>query len=377
MSDDSQQQERTEEPTPRRLEKARAEGKVARSRELTTFVMLFAGILSLTSLSGALFTALGEVMTEAFSFEQQYLVEPREMLILLALLGERSLSALLPLFLIMVLVAALAPMLIGGFLMSATSLKPKWSKIDPIKGFGRIFSAQAIAELAKVLAKVALLSSVVAMFLLSRVDDFLALLTLPAMAAISTGLYLAALVCGLMILTLILVSLIDVPFQLWSHTKQLRMTREEIRRELKDSDGDPQLKARIRAQQQEMARRRMMDNVATADVVITNPTHFAVALSYAQANEGAPRVVAKGAERVALRIRELAKEHKVPLLEAPALARSLYRHVDLDQEIPYELYTAVAEVMAWALNLKRLPDHMQGVVPEPAALAIPASHRVE
>mgnify|MGYP001120334191 CR=1 FL=1 len=377
MSDDNSQHDKTEEATPRRLEKAREEGQVARSRELTTFTMLLAGVVALWSFSAHLYNSTRTIMQDALVFDVQGATDVNVMFSSAATLFEAGLSALTPLFVFMTVVALVAPMLLGGFLISAKSLAPKLSKLNPVKGLQRIFSAQALAELAKVLAKIILLGSVAATFLVSRLDDFIALLHQPLAAAIAGMLRLATEVCGLMVLALVLVILIDVPFQLWNHAKQLRMTKEEIKREHKDSDGDPQLKARIRQQQQSMAGRRMMSNIPTADVVITNPTHYAVALKYDEASMGAPRGGAKGSDAVAQKIRTLASQSDVPLLEAPPVARALYRHVDLEREVPLELYPVVAEVMAWGVNLKRLPANERQHLPVPTDLQVPEALRTD
>src|SRR5690606_29077096 len=230
--------------------------------------------------------------------------------------------------------------LLGGWLLSAKSLQPQFSKLNPMKGLGRIFSSQALAELGKVLAKALLVGSVITFFLRAKIGEFLALMNQPIQQALVNALTLAATACAIMVACLMLVILIDVPYQLWTHAKKLRMSKEELVREHKESDGDPQMKSRIRSLQQSMARKRMMSKIPDADVIITNPTHYAVALRYEPERMAAPRVVAKGADAVAAKIRELGREHNVPLLEAPPLARALYAHVDLDREVPGELYTA-------------------------------------
>jgi len=377
LADDTSQQEKTEEATPRRLEKAREEGQVARSRELTTFTMLLGGVLSLWSLSAYLYGEVRLIMERALLFDRRGATEIEAMVSSAAVLFQQGLYALLPLFFFMAVLALVAPMLLGGFLISAKSLSPQLSKLNPLKGLKRIFSVQALVELAKVIAKILLLGSVAAMALLSRYPDFMALMHQPVAKALAAMLSLATQVCGLMVLSMVVVILIDVPFQLWNHARQLRMTREEIKQEHKDSDGDPQMKARIRGQQQAMARRRMMSKVPDADVIVTNPTHYAVALKYDDTAMAAPRVVAKGADEVALRIRELGKDNGVPTLEAPAVARALFRHVDLDREVPFELYTVIAEIMAWAVNLKRSDGRRQQSFPAPTNLVVPESLQVE
>ncbi|RUO59070.1 flagellar biosynthesis protein FlhB [Pseudidiomarina insulisalsae] len=368
--DDTEQQEKTEEPTARKRQKSRDEGQVARSRELTTFVLLFGGLLLLWSFSQSLFQRLGQVMEQSFSFDRQQIVESGPMLQNVLRLGEHSLWSVLPLFIGMLLLALVAPALLGGWVASAKSLQPKFEKLNPIKGLKRTFSVQALAELGKAIAKTVLVGGVLGLFLWSQRQELLELMRLPVKQALTSALELAAQACFYMILTLIVVALADIPYQLFNHTKKLRMSKEELKRETKETDGDPHIKAKIRQQQQAMARRRMMAEIPNADVVITNPTHFAVALRYDESKMGAPRVVAKGTDRVAAKIRELAEAHGVPRLELPPLARSLHQHVGLDQEVPVALYTAVAEVLAWAMQIKRA-----GTVPPPEQVSIPDDYK--
>lgn len=377
MADETSDQDKTEPATPRRIEKAREEGQVPRSREMATFLLLLGGVGGLWSMGGVFANHLGLVMERAFLFDRRHAFEPTRMLMHAADLVERSLYTMLPLFLLLVVLALAAPMLLGGWSLSAKSMQPKLSKLNPVKGLQRLFSSQALAELGKAIAKSVLVGSVVVTYLAAKRGEFMALMDQPIAMALFNTVQLAATACGLMVLALVLVILIDVPYQLWSHAKKLRMSKEEIKREHKESEGDPQLKARIRSQQQTVARSRMMSKVPEADVIVTNPTHYAVALRYDDSRMAAPRVVAKGLDAVAERIRLLGAEHNIPLLEAPPLARTLYRHVDLDREIPADLYSAVAEVLAWAFRLRRvraeggdLPDPPQEL-PVPADLEVP------
>ena len=376
MADQDSDQEKTEEATPRRLEKSREEGQVARSRELATFMLLLAGVIGLWSMGGLLYDQLGVVMEQAFLFERRQALETTPMLTNALNLGERTLYALMPLFLLLTVVALVAPALLGGWLISAKSLKPQLGKLNPVKGLKRLFGVQALVELAKAIAKSLLVGSVAVTFLYMNRGDFMALMDQPIQQALAKAMGMAAEACGLMVLTLLVVILIDVPYQLWSHAKKLRMSKDEVKREHKESEGDPQVKGRIRQQQQAMARGRMMSKVPEADVIITNPSHYAVALEYQETGMSAPRVVAKGADEVAARIRELGEEHGVPRLEAPPLARALYHHVDLDAEIPADLYTAVAEVLAWAFGLKRAAKEGGEAPPSPENLTVPASLEV-
>ncbi|SEL75494.1 flagellar biosynthesis protein FlhB [Halomonas daqiaonensis] len=376
MADQDSDEEKTEEATPRRLEKSREEGQVARSRELATFMLLLGGVIGLWSMGSMLYDQLGVVMEQAFLFERRHALETTPMLANALNLGQRTLYALLPLFLLLTVVALVAPALLGGWLISAKSLKPQLSKLDPFKGLKRLFGVQALVELAKAIAKSVLVGSVAIAFLYLNRGEFMALMDQPIQQALAKAMWMAAQASGLMVLTLLVVILIDVPYQLWSHAKKLRMSKDEVKREHKESEGDPQVKARIRQQQQAMARGRMMSKVPEADVIITNPSHYAVALQYQETGMSAPRVVAKGADAVAARIREVGEEHGVPRLAAPPLARALYQHVDLDAEIPMDLYTAVAEVLAWAFGLKRAAKEGGEAPPSPENLPVPASLEV-
>ncbi|WP_447045194.1 flagellar biosynthesis protein FlhB [Vreelandella sp. H-I2] len=371
MADNDSDQEKTEEATPRRKEKAREEGQVPRSRELNTFLLLLGGVIGLWSMGNMLYDQLGTVMEQAFLFERRQAMESTPMLVNALDLGQRTLFAMTPLFLLLTVIALVAPGLLGGWLISGKSMQPKFSKLNPIKGVKRILSTQALIELAKAIAKSVLVGGVAAIFLYYNIGKFMALMDLPIQQALANALRMAAQAAGLMVLVLIVVILIDVPFQLWDNAKKLRMSQEEIKREHKESEGDPQVKARIRQQQQAMARGRMMSKVPQADVIITNPTHYAIALSYQEGSMGAPRLVAKGADAVAARIREIGEEAGVPRLQAAPLARALYYHVDLEAEVPAELYTAVAEVMAWAYRLKQVAHQGGEMPPTPDNLPVP------
>ncbi|MFP4076323.1 MAG: flagellar biosynthesis protein FlhB [Halochromatium sp.] len=374
--DQSSDQEKTEEATPRRLEKAREEGQVPRSRELTTFVMLLAGVAGFWLGGALIYDQLGLIMEQAFLFERREAFEVPPMLIKAADLIERSLFTMMPLFLLLAVVALASPALLGGWLISGKSLQPQLSKLNPLKGLKRMLGVQALVELAKAIAKSLLIGGVAVAFLVANRGIYMDLMGLPIQQAIAKTLELAVMGSGLMVLTLLIVILIDVPYQLWSHAKKLRMSKDEVKREHEESEGDPQIKARIRQQQQAMARGRMMSKVPEADVIITNPEHFAVALRYDEQAMAAPRLVAKGVDRVALRICELGDAHAIPRLQAPALARALYRYVDLDAEIPMALYTAVAEVMAWAFQLRRAKAAGETPPPTPHDLPIPEALQV-
>lgn len=368
---ETSKEDQTEAATPRRIEKAREEGQVARSREMNTFVMLLAGIAGLWLLGGHLYDELGQVMEQALLFDRAQLFDTARMLSTLWTLAQTALFALAPFFALMVLAALAAPALLGGLVITLKAVRPQFSRVNPISGLARLFSVQVLVELAKAIAKASLIGLVIYTFLRNHLDQLLTLPHMPAQKALAAMMSLTASACAMCVASLIIVVGMDVPYQLWTYAKNLRMSKEEQRQEHKNSDGDPHVKAKIRQVQQARARRRMMSKVPKADVIVTNPSHFAVALSYQKEKNGAPRVVAKGADDVALRIREIATEHYLPILEAPPLARALYFHVDLDREIPLELYTVVAEVVAWAIRLKRVGEQGGDLPPTPVNLNVP------
>lgn len=377
MAEDSDE-EKTEDPTPQRLEKAREEGQVARSRELTTFLMLVTAIAALWMTSGWFVDAVLTVGRTGFGFDAGVAHDSSRMLSHIVAQLFTIARGIAPLMGVLLIMALVAPNLLGGLLISAKSLKVDVNRLNPIKGLGRVFSANAVAELGKAVAKSVLIGSVAAGFIYAHLGEMIGLAGQDPATAIVHALRLVFFCCALMVLVFVVVVAIDVPFQIWSHHKKLRMSLKEIKDEHKENEGDPQIKARIREQQQRMARSRMMAAVPDADVVVTNPSHYAVALVYDGERMGAPRVVAKGADEVAARIRELAAEHRIPRLAAPPLARALYRHADLNTEIPAALYTAVAEVLAWVYQLDRTrreggpaPDTPRDI-DVPPELAVPA-----
>ncbi|RQO55746.1 flagellar biosynthesis protein FlhB [Pseudomonas sp. KBW05] len=368
---ETSKEDKTEAASPRRIEKAREEGQVPRSREMNTFVMLLAGIGGLWLMGGHLYDSLGQVMEQALLFDRAQLFDTARMLTVLWQLSQNTLLALAPFFALMTFAALAAPALLGGLVITLAAVRPQFSRVNPISGLARLFSVQVLVELAKAVAKATLIGTVAYFFLKSHLDQLLTLPNMPAPKALATVMSLTASACAMCVAALIIVVGMDAPYQLWTYAKNLRMSKEEQRQEHKNADGDPHIKAKIRQVQQARARRRMMSKVPKADVIVTNPSHFAVALSYQKDKNGAPRVVAKGADDVALRIREIAAEHHLPMLEAPPLARALYFHVDLDREIPIELYTVVAEVVAWAIRLKRVSEHGGDLPPTPANLSVP------
>ncbi len=363
--------EKTEPASPRRLEKAREEGQVARSRELSTLILLGSAIGGLWLTAASLGSSMQTALRQGLQFDRAIAFDTSRMLARIGAMLLDALVAVVPLLGVMTVAALVGPLLLGGWLFSTRSLAPNFGKLDPLAGIGRMFSSQSLAELTKALAKSALIGGVAYLVIMGDLEQVMALMAQPASAALPQMVALVAHHCALITAALVLVALIDVPWQLWSHYRKLRMSREDLRQEHKESEGDPHIKAQIRRQQQQMARRRMMAEVPKADIVVTNPTHFAVALKYLDGDMRAPRVVAKGVDRVALRIRELAKEHGVALLEAPPLTRALYKNTKLGDEIPAGLYTAVAEVLAWVYRLKRWQSEGGEAPRTPTDLPIP------
>jgi flagellar biosynthetic protein FlhB len=364
--------DKTESATPRRLEKAREEGQIVRSRELTSFALLSAGFYGVWAMSGSIGDHLGSMLRGALMFDHASVFETRRMLIGAGAASREGLYALLPILAMTGAAALLAPLALGGWHVSSSSLQPKFSRLDPIAGLGKLFSINGPIQLGMSLAKTLVVGLIGGVSIWNRHDAVLALATQPLTVAFANAAHLIAVCCGMTVAGMFLVAALDVPYQIWNFHKKLRMTKEEVKREHKESEGDPKMKGRIRAQQRAIARRRMMSKVPTADVVVTNPTHFAVALSYSDGEMRAPKVVAKGVNLVAARIREIAAENNVPLLEAPPLARALYHNVELDREIPGQLYGAVAEVLAWVYQLRRFKTE-GGVAPvAPTEFDVPA-----
>jgi flagellar biosynthetic protein FlhB len=366
--------ERTEPASTRRLEQAREEGNVPQSRELMAFMVLAAGAGVFWVLGGWLSQRASGLLRQGLSFSREAAFDT-------ALMKGSALSLTVdafviagPVFLLAIVAAVVTPFMIGGGVISPKAFQLDLNRMDPIKGLGRMFSWQSVAELVKAVLKALLIGGVLYWVVRHEQDRLFALLGQPIETALISFarvlLYsFLALVGGLAI-----IAAIDVPFQLWQYHDRLKMTYEELKREARESEGDPHLKARIRSQQRELARSRMMSAVPQADVVVTNPTHFAVALKYESGTMGAPTVVAKGMNLIAQRIRELAGENQVPVLEAPPLARALYRHTDVGEQIPAPLYTAVAEVMAYVYQLNQFALSAGDLLPPvaPEAIAVPA-----
>ncbi len=362
--------EKTEDPTPHKLEKAREKGQIPRSRELTSLLMLGAGVALLWMTGGPMAQKLGAMLASGLNFDHSVVSDEKQILRQIGTLLTGAFWAMLPVFGGLVLMALAAPMLLGGLLFSGESLKPNFGRLNPISGLGRLFSSQVGAELLKAILKSVLVGIVTWLYLMHNWPAMLRLMAAPTLPALGDALSMVAGCAMLVLIGLLPMVGFDVFWQIWSNLKKLRMTKQEIRDEFKENDGNPQIKARIRQQQRAIARRRMMADVPKADVIVTNPTHYAVALQYND-KMSAPKVLAKGAGDIALKIRELGNTHRIPMLEAPPLARALYRHSEIGQQIPATLYAAVAEVLAWVYQLKRWRTQ-GGLIPKkPEHLPVP------
>lgn len=365
--------ERTEPASGRRLEKAREEGNLPQSRELMAFLVLAAGVGGLWAMGGWLSSRTTLLLRDGLTLTHDVAFDPTQMFARFTHLAGESLVTLAPLFLLTIAGAIVGPMVIGGWNFTGKPLQLNFAKMDPLQGIKRIFSLQGVAELVKAVLKSLLVGTVIWWVIRHEQDNLFALITMPVEAGAPAMVH-ELLTASLMIVGgMAILAAIDVPFQLWQYYSRLRMTKEELKQEGKEQEGSPEVKGRIRRQQREAARRRMMQEVPKADVVVTNPTHYAVALKYDSDRMAAPQIVAKGMNLIAANIRELAVQNNVPVLEAPPLARALYKHAEIGDQVPTTLYTAVAEVMAYVYQLSQYLAGVQGMqAPEaPRTIAVP------
>src|SRR5690554_89989 len=353
MAESESGAEKSEDPTEKRKQDSRKKGEIARSRELNTLAVVLAGTGGLLMFGGALGQRIMQVMHKNFSLPRELLLDERYMAISLLQSAQMAGDALVPLFFMLLMAAIIGPVSLGGWLFSMEALAPKFSRMNPLSGLKRMFSMKSIVELLKALGKFSIVL-LVALFVLARArNELIKFASEPLEMAILHSMQVVGwsalwLACGL-----IVIAAIDVPFQMWDSKQKLKMTKQEVRDEYKDSEGKPEVKSRIRQLQREMAERRMMSAIPEADVIITNPTHFAVALKYDTEKGQAPILLAKGGDFLALKIREIGNEHKITLLESPALARAVYYSTELEQEIPAGLYLAVAQVLAYVYQLRQ------------------------
>ena len=370
MAEDSDL-EKSEQPSQRRLEQAREEGQVARSRELSTFAVLLAGGAGMWVMGSTLSGQLVKLIRDGLTFDVEQARHSELLLTRLYDLSTETLWAFMPLLALLLLTAAFSPLLLNGWLFSLKPMEPNFSKLNPLTGLSRMFATHGLIELAKAVGKSNIVGAIGAWAVWHNKDSVMMLISQPVITGIPHIGYLMWMTFSAIMGGMLLIVAIDVPFQLWEHNKKLMMTKEEVRQEAKESEGDPHVKGRIRRMQREMARRRMMKEIPTADVVVTNPTHYSVALRYSENGMSAPIVVAKGSHFLAAKIKEIAIANNVPILEAPPLARALHKHTELGDAIPEALYTAVAEVLAYVYQLRHFKRGAGSRPTEPRDLPVP------
>ncbi|MCL1112585.1 flagellar biosynthesis protein FlhB [Shewanella basaltis] len=353
MAENDSSQERTEEPTSKRLEQAREKGQVARSKELGTAAVLLAASVGFAMTGPSIAISLYTMMKQIFSMERDQIFDTNSMFRVWGVVGNELAWPLLSFIALLAFVSFLGNIVLGGMSFSVKAFMPKGSKLNPLNGFKRMFGTQALVELTKGIAKFSVVA-LSAYFLLSfYFYDILMLSSdhLPGNVyhALDLLVWMFILLCSSMLFIVV----IDVPFQIWNHNKQLKMTKQEVKDEYKDTEGKPEVKSRIKQMQHEMAQRRMMTEVPKADVIVVNPEHYAVAVKYDVTRSSAPFVVAKGVDDVAFKIREIAREHNVAIVSAPPLARAIYHTTKIDQQVPEGLFTAVAQVLAYVFQLRQ------------------------
>lgn len=366
MAENESGAERNLDPTEKRIREAREKGQVLRSRELTSAAVTIAAASAVMMSGKSAGTQLAGIFRDSFSLSQQSFEDPASMTVAFSHALVAGFGAIAPVLGASAVAAIAAPMALGGFVFSPGALVPDFTKLDPVAGFGRMFGGRGLVELGKALLKVVVVGALAAIIVHNMMGEMLTLSMLPTETSIGHGGMLAVRALLTMSLGLLVIAAVDAPYQWWSYHQQLKMSREELKEEFKESDGRPEVKAKIRQLRQRYSKRRMMRAVPTADVVVTNPTHYAVALKYEPTRSRAPRVVAKGRDLVALEIRRLAAEHGVPVFEAPPLARALYGTTDLDREIPQGLYVAVAQVLSYVFQTKSMTAHRAARVRRPA-----------
>jgi flagellar biosynthetic protein FlhB len=367
--------ERTERATPKRQQEAREKGQVPRSRDLNTVLLMLASSGGLIAFGSTMTDGLARQMTAAFTRTRDSLFDPLTLQPFMGQVLVEVLLALAPFLLLLFVVALLAPMALGGWSFSPKALALNFGKLDPVTGLGRIFSLRAPVEALKSFAKFLVVAVVCGILLRQRAGELFVLGSEPLEAGLLHAAHIIAWSFVGMSAVLILIAAVDVPFQLWDHTNKLKMTKQEVKDENKQTEGSPELKGRIRTVQRRMAQQRMMHDVPGADVVVTNPTHYAVALRYDQADMGAPKVVASGADLIAAEIRKVAVANDVTLVEAPPLARALYYNAEIGQEIPAGLYVAVAQLLAYVYQLRAVSSSARKPPVLPQEFPIPPDLR--
>jgi flagellar biosynthetic protein FlhB len=353
MAESESGADKTEDPTDKRKKDSREKGEIARSKELNTLAVMVAGCGALLAFGGHLAQSLLELMRSNFTLSREVLLDERYMGIFLLQSGKIAIMATQPILVTLLLAALISPVALGGWLFAAGSMAPKFSRMNPAAGLKRMFSMHALTELLKALAKFAIILLVAIMVLAKDRADLLAIANEPMEMAIIHSVQLVGWSALWMSCGLALIAAVDVPFQLYSSKQKLMMTKQEVKDEHKDSEGRPEVKGRVRQLQREMSQRRMMTAIPEADVIITNPTHYAVALKYDPEKGNAPVLLAKGSDFIALKIREIGNQHRIEVLESPALARSIFYSTEIEQQIPAGLYLAVAQVLAYVYQIRQ------------------------
>jgi flagellar biosynthetic protein FlhB len=363
--------DRTEAATSARIAKAYEEGDVPRSKELASGAVLFAAGLGIYSLSGSLQNALKSLLSDGLKFDSNLAFDTSTALDRIYDQVSDITYAFIPLLIFLLIGSLIAPLLVGGWNISPKLLVPNITRLDPVSGFSNIFNKNSLVELVKSILKVTLIGSISYLAISFAFPDLINLAVLPIETGLShTGIFLFR-TFFLILISYVVIIVIDVPYQLHRYAEKLKMSKEEIKQEMREGTGSPEIRGKIRQQQRAMSRRRMMTQVQNADVVITNPTHYAVAVQYSEDDMSAPIVLAKGSDAVALRIKELAKEHEILTVESPKLARALYAHTEVDQEIPEALYLAVAEILAFVFQVKQFNGRDGAYPNEPSNVEVP------
>ncbi|WP_051216253.1 flagellar biosynthesis protein FlhB [Ferrimonas futtsuensis] len=378
MAENSSDQEKTEEPTAKRLQQAKEKGQVPRSKELGTTFVLVGAAIAMMIFGQAMAQSLTSVATSLFTLSRKQVFDVGEISMVFGrILSEVGLPVL-GFVLFLTVAAFVGNILLGGMTFSWKAAAPKMNKFNPLSGFKRMFGIQAVVELVKAIAKFSVVALVAWMLLSLYFDDIMSISTGTPFAAIAGSVSLLNKLFTFLCCSLLIIVIIDAPYQLWNHNKQLKMTKQEIKDEHKDSEGRPEVKGRIRQLQREMSQRRMMSEVPKADVVVVNPTHYSVALKYDKEQARAPLVVAKGSDEVALKIREIAREYEVPVISSPQLARAIYYSTKLKKQIPDGLFTAVAQVLAYVFQLKQFQKGRgRRPIPLPDRMPIPDELQVD
>ena len=353
MAENDNDQEKTEQPTPKKLEKAREEGQVPRSRELTTTALLLGATVTIYLLGEQLTGGFIDIFSRNLTFDRQEAFDTTFMLAKFSSSLVDGLLLFIPFFIVLLIFAIAGPIALGGWLLSAKSLQPKFNRLNPMSGLKRMFGVKSLVELAKALGKVLVILVVAVLLLNTQQDKIIHLSDESSERALIHAVSIVAIAAIILSASTLIIAAVDIPFQIWDTTRQLKMSHQEIKDEMKDSEGKPEVKSRIRQLQRDMANNRMMSAVPEADVIITNPTHFSVAIKYNPETMSTPTLIAKGGDLIALKIREIGSAHNVDIIQAPSLARAVFYTTEVDAEIPEGLYLAVAQVLAYIYQLRQ------------------------